>query len=170
MLFLFILILHITRLLMSQNFGLLIREAIQLELNVAKLYLLFHDLFPEDGAFWWQLVIEEENHAALLKTVEQMEATRVEIPDGILPPGVLELQESNQMILKAMVDFEKQPDRAWAFELAHKIELSAGESHYDNFMRNAPESRITDVFKRLNGDDVDHARRIQKYAEENLDF
>ncbi len=56
---------------MSQNFSQLIREAIQLELNVAKLYLLFHDLFPEDGDFWWQLVIEEENHAALLKTVEQ---------------------------------------------------------------------------------------------------
>ncbi len=97
-----------------------------------------------------------------------MEATRVEIPDGILPPGVAELKESNQMILKAMEDFKKKPNRSWAFELAHKIELSAGESHYDNFMRNAPKSRITEVFRKLNGDDVDHARRIRKYVEEIL--
>ncbi len=152
---------------MYQNFDQLIKEAIQLELNVAKLYLLFHQLLPEDSVFWWELVIEEENHAALLKTVEQMEATRVEIPEGILPPGLEELQESNQMILKAMEDFEGQPDRTLAFKLAHEIELSAGESHYDNFMRNAPKSRITEVFRKLNGDDVDHARRIRDYMDKH---
>ncbi len=152
---------------MSQNFSQLINEAIQLELNVAKLYLLFHNLQPEDAAFWWQLVIEEENHAALLKTVEQMDASRVEIPEGIMPPGVAELKESNQMILKAMEDFKRHPDRAWAFKMAYKIELSAGESHYDNFMRNAPKSRVTDLFKKLNRDDVDHARRIMEYMEVN---
>jgi len=85
---------------MSLDFSQLINEAIQLELNVAKLYLLFHKLQPEDAAFWWALVIEEQNHAALLKTVEQMDASRVEIPEGIMPPGLAELQESNQMILK----------------------------------------------------------------------
>jgi len=154
---------------MYQNFEQLVHEAIQLELNVAKLYLLFHRLFPEDSTFWWELAIEEENHAALLKTVEQMEASRVEIPDGILPPGLAELKESNQMILKAIEDFERQPDRAWAFKLAIKIELSAGESHYDNFMRNAPTSLITEVFRKLNRDDGDHARRILKYEKEFLD-
>ena len=94
-----------------------------------------------------------------------MEASKVEIPEGIMPPGLTELQESNQMILKAMEDFKRKPDRAWAFKLAHKIELSAGESHYDNFMRTAPKSRITEVFRKLNGDDVDHARRIREYME-----
>ena len=148
---------------MYQNFGQLINEAIQLELNVAKLYLLFHQLLPEDSAFWWELVIEEENHAAILKTAEQMDASSVEIPEGIIPPGVAELQEANQMILRAMEDFKKKPDRALAFQLANKIELSAGESHYDTFMRNAPKSRITEIFRKLNRDDVDHARRIREY-------
>lgn len=150
---------------MSQSFGELIKEAIQLELNVAKLYLLFHKLLPEDATFWWGLAIEEENHAALLKTAQQMDASMVEIPEGILPSGLAELQESNQMIMKAMDDFIKKPSREWAFNLAQKIELSAGESHYDNFMRNAPESKITAIFRKLNGDDVDHARRIQEYME-----
>ena len=152
---------------MNQHFGQLVREAIQLELNVARLYMLFHRLFPEDAEFWWSLVIEEQNHAALLKTVEKMDASRVEIPEGILPPGLAELQESNQMITKEMDAFKTQPNRAWAFNLAHKIETSAGESHYDNFMRNAPKSRITEVFRKLNGDDVDHARRIREYMVRN---
>ena len=62
---------------MYQNFGLLINEAIQVELNVARLYLLFHELLPEDATFLWELVIEEENHAALLRTIEQMDASQV---------------------------------------------------------------------------------------------
>ena len=65
---------------MGQNFDQLIQEAIQLELNIAKLYLLFHQLLPEDSTFWWKLVIEEENHAALLKTIEQM--ANLEIQGG----------------------------------------------------------------------------------------
>lgn len=154
---------------MYQNFGPLINEAIQLELNVARLYLLFHTLLPEDATFWWGLVIEEENHAALLRTVEQMNASQVEIPDGIMPNGLAELQKANQMILKAMEDFERQPERAYAFQLAHKIELSAGESHYNNFMNNAAESRIVEIFRILNRDDLNHARRIQEYKKEHLD-
>lgn len=154
---------------MYQNFDQLIKEAIQLELNVARLYLLFHQLLPEDSTFWWELVIEEENHAALLKTVEQMETSMVDIPEGILPNGLAELQEANQMILKAREDFEKQPDRAKAFQLAYKIEIAAGESHYNNFMKNAPESRLTEIFRILNRDDLDHARRILKYKEEHLE-
>ena len=154
---------------MCQNFGPLINEAIQVELNVARLYLLFHKLLPEDATFWWGLVIEEENHAALLRTVEQMNASQVEIPDGIMPNGLAELQKANQMILKAMEDFERQPERAYAFQLAHKIELSAGESHYNNFMNNAAESRIVEIFRILNRDDLNHARRIQEYKKEHLD-
>jgi hypothetical protein len=154
---------------MDQNFDQLIKEAIQLELNIAKLYLLFHHLLPEDSTFWWELVIEEKNHAALLKTVERMETSKVDIPDGILPNGLAELQESNQMILKAMEDFEKHPDRAEAFQMAYKIEISAGESHYNDFMKNGQESRLMEIFRILNKDDLDHARRILEYKKEHLD-
>jgi len=148
---------------MNQNFRQLISEAIQLERNVGKLYLLFHNLLPEDSVFWWELALEEENHAALLKTAERMDASQLEIPSGIMPSAVADLKEANQAILKAMEDFKKQPDRTTAFQLAHKIELSAGESHYNNFMANAPGSRITEILRKLNRDDLDHARRIREY-------
>ena len=73
------------------------------------------------------------------------------------------------MILKAMDDFERQPERAYAFQLAHKIEMSAGESHYNNFMKNGQESRLMEIFRILNRDDLDHARRILEYKKKNLD-
>jgi hypothetical protein len=152
---------------MQADFELLIHEAIQLEFNVGKLYKLFYRLLPGDSDFWWKLAMEEENHAALLKTVRQMEASRVKIPMEILPTGVAELQEANNAILEAIADFEKQPDRAKAFKLALKIEQSAGESHYDKFMNDNSDSHIKEVFRKLNREDANHAERILQYMMEH---
>lgn len=148
---------------MNQNFSDLLHQAIQLELNVGQLYMLFHRLLPDDAEFWWELSLEEDNHAALLKTANQMMKSHVEIPEDILPHGINELSDSNQMILRTMEDFEKAPDRTRAFQLALEIEESAGESHYDKFMQSAPDSRIAKIFKKLNGDDINHAERIRQY-------
>ena len=152
---------------MSQHFNLLLQQAIQLELNIGELYLLFYRLLPDDSEFWWELAIEEENHAALLKTAELMNNSKIEIPEDILPPGINDLRESNQMIILAREDFEKKPDRTKAFQLAQEIEISAGESHYDKFMHSAPDSPLTEIFKKLNGDDIDHAERIRQYMLEH---
>lgn len=148
---------------MGQHFNLLIQQAIQLELNVGKLYLLFHRLLPDDSKFWWELAIEEENHAALLKTAKLMKNSGVEIPEDFLPSGISDLRSSNQRIIQATEDFEKNPDRIKAFQLAQKIEISAGESHYDTFMQSAPDSPLAEIFRKLNGDDVGHAEKIRQY-------
>jgi hypothetical protein len=152
---------------MNRDYEQLLDESIQLELNVGQLYLLFHQLFPEDAEFWWALSIEEENHAALLRTVQEMENLNVAMPPDLFPEGLHDLKESNKLINQARIDFKDQPDRIKAFQFAYLIENSAGEYHYDAFMQNAPESRITDIFKLLNGDDVDHANRIRQYMEQH---
>ena len=36
----------------------LANEAMQLEYNVSKLYMIFRDSRPENAEFWWKLVIE----------------------------------------------------------------------------------------------------------------
>ena len=143
----------------------LLEEAIFLELNVGELYLLFYRLFPEDAEFWWTLAIEEENHAALLKTVRQMDQLNVAIPPDLFPESLQDLQAANRMIRQAILDFEKNPDRTAAFRAAYLLETSAGEYHYDAFMKHATDSRVTSIFKHLNGDDVDHANRIREYME-----
>ena len=148
---------------MNDEFSLLIEEAIKLELYVSELYLVFYRKFPDDAEFWWQLAIEEQNHAALLKTVRQMNHTHLKIPEDIVPASLAELADSNKMLQDAIEEFEAHPDRTRAFQVAFKIEHSAGELHYDSFMKYATESRLTTVFRKLNGDDINHAGRIQQY-------
>ncbi len=148
---------------MKNEFILMIEEAIKLELYISDLYMLFYRKFPEDAKFWWQLSIEEQNHAALLKTIRQMSNSQLNIPEDIIPANLNELAESNEMLQEAMEEFEAQPDRNRAFQFAFKIEQAAGELHYDNFMRYATESRLTAVFRKLNGEDINHAERLQKY-------
>jgi hypothetical protein len=143
----------------------LIEAAIELELNVAELYLLFHRKLPEDAHFWWELAIEEENHAALLKTVRLMSENSVAIPMELFPASIEEMLQSNRNLRKAIEDFEQEMDRTKAFLFALEIEQSAGELHYNNYMKEAPESKLTEVFRNLNGADMDHAMRIRDYMQ-----
>ena len=87
---------------MDDKFLKLIEEAIRLELNIAELYMLFYRQFDQDAQFWWQLVIEEENHAALLKTVQQMELTKIDTPRDLFPERVGELEKVNLAIREAL--------------------------------------------------------------------
>lgn len=141
----------------------LINEAILVEKNVADLYMLFYRQYPEDAGFWWKISLEEQNHAALLKTARQMITSSVDVPDGLFPDAIAELERTNLEIREAMAAFEKRPDRKRAFETAYRIEHSAGELHFDNFMKATSGSPVHEVFKKLNGADVDHARRIRQY-------
>lgn len=152
---------------MSDKFGDLIEEAIRVELYASDLYMLFYRKFPEDSQFWWQLAMEEQNHAALLKTVRQMNSVELKIPPEILPESVDELVQANLRLKEAIREFEEKPDRYRAFQFAYLTEHSAGELHYDNFMQHAMESKLSAVFRKLNGEDINHAKRIEEYMTEH---
>jgi len=145
----------------------MIEEAIKLEMNISKLYMLFYRLFSDDSDFWWELAIEEQNHAALLKTARQMNKSDVTIPKEMLPAGVEELVDSNHRIMQALDEFEISPERNRAFQVALTFETGAGELHYNTFMKNQDHSVVSSVFKKLNSDDIDHAQRIRKYMTDN---
>ena len=148
---------------MKDDFDRVIEEAIKLELYVADLYLLFHRIFPEDSHFWWALAIEEQNHAALLKTVHQMSRSELKIPGGIIPEELEELVHTNNGLQQAYEEFETHPDRIGAFQFAFDVENSAGEQHYESFMKYGADSRLKSLFLKLNGDDINHAERIRQY-------
>lgn len=151
---------------MDATFEKLIDEAILVELNIAELYQLLHRIFPQDSEFWWKLVLEEQNHASLLKTVKKMNDVNVIIPEDLLPVSIQELKKTNRLIRQYKEELEARPNRARAFQLAYELENSAGELHYDSFMRGDSSSIPGKLFKKLNGDDIDHARRIRQYMEE----
>ena len=152
---------------MNEELNHLIEEAIELEQRVADLYMLFYRIFPQDSRFWWRLSMEEQNHAALLKTASQMNDTRIKIPEDILPAQLEELKRINQLLQSSMKEMESTPDRTRAFHLAYTIENSAGERHYDTFMKQGTRSPVSEVFRKLNGEDIDHAARILQYMKEH---
>ena len=111
-----------------------LNEAIELELNVSDLYLLFYNLFPMDSNFWWNLTIEEKNHAALLKNLKDLYHVCHEFPEEIFSAN---------------------------------IEESAGEAHFQAFTESNELPDPFEVFRQLNMDDRNHAKRIQNYMLQN---
>ena len=141
-------------------------EAMRLEYNVSKLYMIFRDTHPEDSAFWWQLVIEEGNHAALIKS-----GLEYFMPVGVFPEGMFaemaDLQQANAELESLLEQYEiNPPSREAAFNTALKTEMSAGEMHFQCTMTSEADSKILELFQRLNQDDKEHAKRIRDYMKE----
>jgi hypothetical protein len=141
-------------------------EAMQLECNVSKLYMVFRDAYSEDAEFWWKLIIEESNHEALIRSgIEYFMSLEV-FPNEIFP-SMEDLQEANKELLSLLESYEKSPPtRETAFNLALKIERSAGEIHFQNAMTKDTDSKALKLFQKLNQDDKDHEKRIRAYMKE----
>ena len=152
---------------MEDDLTKLMNEAATLELNVSNLYLAFHELLERDSSFWWTLAMEEQNHAAVLKTAGAMKDAHLDIPRELLPDGIEEIRKANDRITAFEQAFRAEPDRTRAFNFAYDLENSAGELHYDTFMKSGNNSETARIFKQLNGDDVNHAERILQYMTEH---
>jgi ferritin len=152
---------------MSEDLIKLAQEAMRLEYNVSKLYMIFRDAYPQDAAFWWQLVIEEGNHAALIKSGISYFMPAELFPDGMLP-AMEEMQEANKELESLIEKYAANPpSRETAFSVALKTEMSAGEIHFQNTMTKSADSKVLEMFQKLNQDDKDHAKRIRAYMKEN---
>ena len=151
---------------MNDDLILLANEAMQLEYNISKLYMIFRDAYPEDAEFWWELMVEESNHGALIKSGRDYF-----IPEGYFPyeifPSMDDLKEVNKVLLSLLDKYENfPPTREEAFNLALKTELSAGEIHFQGTMTKSTDSKVLDLFQKLNQGDKDHAKRIRDYMKQ----
>ena len=145
----------------------IVDEATTLELNVAHLYLYFYHQFPDDAAFWWQLAVEEKNHAALLRSGREHLIKKGLFPLEILPKALTPLVEVNKRLTTLLAETkESAPSREHAFRLAIQLEESAGEIHFETFMHMMPKTTAEQMFQHLNQDDKDHARRLHHYVQE----
>jgi hypothetical protein len=152
---------------MDNNLMKLAEEAIRLEYNVSKLYMIFRDAYPDDADFWWQLVIEEGNHAALIKSGRDYFMPAGIFPDGMLP-SMEKLQEANKELESLLEQYEASPpSRETAFNVALKMEMSAGEIHFQETMTKSVDSEVLAMFQKLNQDDKNHAKRIRAYMQKN---
>ena len=156
----------------NEDLTMFIEEAVRIELNVADLYLLFNRLFgtayPADGTFWWDLALEEKNHAALIRSAEMLMEALEGFPSDLLPHSMQVLKITNGGI-RALIEkyTHEPPSRAEAFSTAYSLENSAGEIHFQNFMSKGFSSEMEELFQKLNKEDRDHAARIEAYMEKN---
>jgi len=144
----------------------LFEEAINIELNAARLYELFQRNFPNDSSFWGQLIFEEKNHAVLLQDGRDRFLPIGKFPEAILPSSLTSLVWANRGIA-ALIDKykERPPSREEAFNAALGVESSAGEAHYQQFMEKESPSKIGKIFQELNREDKDHVLRLRSYME-----
>lgn len=153
---------------MDKELSRILDESIQLELNVADLYLSFCHAFAEDKDFWSHLAEEEGNHAALLRSGKLESLDEGHFPAKILTTNLDALIKANKEIKELVKEHKQKPpsSRASAFEIAIKVEESTGEIDFSCFIEQEADSPALKLFRRLNRDDRDHARRIRNYMRE----
>ncbi len=153
---------------MDETLSRILDQSVQLELNVAALYLGFSEAFPEDREFWSQLAKEEENHAALLRGGKLESSNEGRFPADILTTNLDALIKANKEIEELVKEHKQKPasSRASALEIAIKAEESTGELDFSCFMRQEKNSPLLKLLGRVNRKDRGHLFRIRKYMEE----
>lgn len=153
---------------MDKELSRILDESIQLELNVADLYLSFCHAFAEDKDFWSHLAEEEGNHAALLRSGTLESLDEGHFLAKILTTNLDALIKANKEIKELLKEHKQKPpsSRASAFEIAIKVEESTGEIDFSCFMEQEADSPALKLFRRVNSEDRDHARRIRNYMRE----
>ena len=151
---------------MNNDVTSLIEESINLELNVSDLYLIFHELFPDDAEFWLNLALEEKNHAAIFRSGKEVLNQLKMFPHNLLHHNLQDLKDTNSTLLSLIKSFKNTPpSREEAFNIGLKVEISAGELHFQDFMDEEANSGIVQFFQELNKNDKDHAMRIRSYMD-----
>lgn len=151
-----------------KNFIKLLDESIKLELNVYKIYIHFKNIFPIDEKFWWKIAMEEQEHAAILKSCRDYFAPLGLLPETLISESITLLLKSNRFCTETLEKIEnKQPSREDAFNIALSIETNAGEINYQNFMHKETDNELYKMFQKLNGDEIGHYTRIKEYMMTN---
>ncbi len=153
---------------MDEKLSRILDQSVQLELNVAALYLGFSEAFPEDREFWSQLAKEEQNHAALLRGGKLESSNEGPFPADILTTNLDALIKANKEIEELVKEHKQKPpsSRAAALEIALKAEESTGEIDFSCFMRQEKNSPLLERLGIVNRQDRGHSFRIRKYMEE----
>lgn len=153
---------------MDQAIKLFLKESVEMELNVGEVYQIFSVKFPQDYNFWWKISIEEMNHAALIESINDIFLTEDNLTTEEIEKQTKVLHKLN-LIVKERIERYKlvPPTRAEAFKYGFELENSVGEFHFQFFMTSESNSQMTKIFQKLNGNDVNHAKRIDNYMKDN---
>ncbi|MBU1170828.1 MAG: rubrerythrin family protein [Proteobacteria bacterium] len=144
-----------------------INEAIVHELIIADLYMIFYRIFPEDSDFWWALLMEEKNHAALIEGLRLSLTDIEDFPMNVIYEHHGMLVRMNKKIRELIQIYTSHPpSRDEAFRVALETELSPAENHFQSIMSNTYPDEMVKIVQQINRNDKNHALRIQIYMNE----
>lgn len=107
---------------------------------------------------------EEENHAALIRSMCDVFAPLGLMPAELLDCDLQRLNQANKRIETAIAQYlHTTPEHRIIFELAIELEETAGEFHYQQIMESKVNSKAIQLVQKLNRDDIDHKQRIENY-------
>jgi len=107
------------------------------------------------------------NHAALIESINDVFWTET-LPFDSIEKQAADLHTINLTIKERIEQFKLvPPTRLDAFNYGFELENSIGESHFEVFMTSAPDSPVVKIFQKLNGEDKNHAIRIENYMKSN---
>ncbi|MFC2093323.1 rubrerythrin family protein [Bacteroidota bacterium] len=153
---------------MKVDLPLILDEFICLELKVAEIYNFFHETFPEDKYFWWELCQEERNHASLIKSTKDVFVPLGKFPSVFLSISLNDLRESNKELYNILDKYKKvRISREDAFKIALQLENLKAEKHYQRFMEKKTSSKLDGLFQTLNNGEKDHAKRLITYMKQH---
>jgi rubrerythrin len=139
----------------------LFNEAIRMERYVAALYRLYQKRFPEERALWDQLVLEEENHAAIIQSGRDYFFEEGLFPLEALDADLRQVQAINRSIQATIAAFrETPPELADALRRALEFESSSVEHYYQYVLQLPPESNAVVLFQELSNQSDSHERKI----------
>ncbi len=151
---------------MKQTLEQLIDESIELELNVADVYTVFLNTFPEDYELWSRLVSEEEKHADLIQSMKSTFLLPHQFPSDLLVSSVEMLKKTNKRLVAIIKKYGRKPPlRESAFKIALDIERSAGEFNFHLAAEKLADSSIMKIFQTLNKGCRDHTEKINTYMD-----
>ena len=141
----------------------LLDEAIAIEYNTAELYSLYSECFPKDREFWKGLSREETIHGQLIDSAKRYipELSVVVIDNNYeMMKLVNDSVRENIDEYRRMLKNGKKINRFDAYFFAVSLEDSSQEEHYHNMIVGNYDQIIIDIFRELNGGDIDHKKRI----------
>lgn len=140
----------------------LLEMAITMEFRASDLYRLYSGIFEQDRDFWWRLSMEEQNHAALLKSARNFIKVG-KLPGSLLYARVEGIRAVADTVERRIAEYRQTPPTAFdAYHYAHAFENSAVELHFQKTMQEeSPSDKVTEIFQNLGQGDRDHAARIE---------
>jgi len=134
-----------------------------IELGVAGIYKTFSELLPGDKDLWYELAMEEENHASILVIGSKYNEIG-ELPDYMVPDSLPAMKET----IKLVKETEKRalsepPTLRAALDMSLKLEKTKEESYLPEILAKETDSEVVSRLKRLLTDTKQHIRKIMDY-------